>query len=51
MPRSSERVAGVASALAKAQPTLANPEKPLVATIRPMRPGEVERSSSMLLQA
>ena len=44
MPRSSETVAALATALAKAQATLVNPEKSLVATIRPMRPGEAERS-------
>src|SRR5882672_3380938 len=44
MPRSSETVAALATALAKAQAVLVNPEKSLVATIRPMRPGEVERS-------
>jgi ERF superfamily len=44
MPRSSETVAALASALAKAQAILVNPEKSLVATIRPGRPGEAERS-------
>src|SRR5438445_2544727 len=44
MPRSSETVAALASALAKAQAQLVNPEKSLVATIRPLRPGEAERS-------
>jgi ERF superfamily len=44
MPRSSESVAALASALAKAQVELANPEKSLTATIRPGRPGESERS-------
>src|SRR5215470_2849713 len=44
MPRSSETVAALASALAKAQAALVNPEKSLVATIRPSRPGEAERS-------
>jgi ERF superfamily len=44
MPRSSETVAALASALAKAQAALVNPEKSLVATIRPVRPGEAERS-------
>ena len=44
MPRSSETVAALATALAKAQAALVNPEKSLVATIRPMRPGEAERS-------
>jgi ERF superfamily protein len=44
MPRSSESVAALASALAKAQAELANPEKSLTATIRTSRPGEGERS-------
>ncbi|MET0514905.1 MAG: ERF family protein [Nitrospiraceae bacterium] len=44
MPRSSETVAALASALAKAQAELVNPEKSLTATIRSARPGEVERS-------
>src|SRR3954470_14339402 len=44
MPRSSETVAALACALAKAQAALVNPEKSLVATIRPARPGEAERS-------
>jgi hypothetical protein len=44
MPRSSETVAALASALAKAQAALVNTEKSLVATIRPTRPGEAERS-------
>jgi hypothetical protein len=44
MPRSSETVAALATALAKAQAGLVNPEKSLVATIRPVRPGEAERS-------
>src|SRR5882757_5951535 len=44
MPRSSETVAALATALAKAQAALVNPEKSLVATIRPMRPGDAERS-------
>ena len=42
MPRSSESVAALASALAKAQAQLVNPEKSLTATIR--RAGEGERS-------
>ena len=37
-------VAALASALAKAQAELVNPEKSLTATIRPGRPGEGERS-------
>jgi hypothetical protein len=43
MPRSSETVAALASALAKAQAELINPEKSLTATIRTSRPGECER--------
>jgi ERF superfamily len=44
MPRSSETVAALASALAKAQAELVNPEKSLTATIRIGRLGESERS-------
>src|SRR5262245_4763771 len=44
MPRSSETVAALASAFAKAQAELINPEKSLTATIRTGRPGERERS-------
>ena len=44
MPRSSESVAALAAALAKAQAELVNPEKSLTATIRSGRPGEGERS-------
>src|SRR5690348_1168558 len=44
MARSSETVAALASALAKAQAELINPEKSLTATIRTGRPGEGERS-------
>jgi hypothetical protein len=44
MPRTSESVAALASALAKAQAELVNPEKSLVATIRSGRAGEGERS-------
>jgi hypothetical protein len=44
MPRSSESVAALACALAKAQAELVNPEKSLTATIRAGRAGEVERS-------
>jgi ERF superfamily protein len=44
MPRSSESVAALASALAKAQAELINPEKSLTAIIRTGRPGERERS-------
>jgi hypothetical protein len=43
MPRSSESVAALASALAKAQAELVNPEKSLTATIHTGRPGEGER--------
>src|SRR5262245_6071141 len=44
MPRSSETVAALASALAKAQAELVNPEKSLAATFRTGRAGEGERS-------
>jgi hypothetical protein len=44
MHRSSESVAALASALAKAQAELVNPEKSLTATIQSARPGEGERS-------
>jgi hypothetical protein len=44
MPRSSESVAALASALAKAQAELINPEKSLTAVIRTGRPGDGERS-------
>jgi hypothetical protein len=44
MPRSSESVAALAGALAKAQAKLVNPEKSLTATIRLERRGEMERS-------
>jgi ERF superfamily len=44
MHRSSESVAALASALAKAQAELVNPEKSLTATLRTGRPGEGERS-------
>jgi ERF superfamily len=44
MHRSSESVAALASALAKAQAELVNPEKSLTATIRSGRPGEGERT-------
>src|SRR5262245_9450568 len=43
VPRSSETVAALASALAKAQAELINPEKSLTATIRTGRPGGGER--------
>src|SRR6516225_2599785 len=44
MPRSSESVAALAAALAKAQAELVNPEKSLTATIRNGRPGDAEQS-------
>src|SRR5262249_35925594 len=44
MQRSSESVAALASALAKAQAELINPEKSLTATIRTGRLGDSERS-------
>jgi ERF superfamily len=44
MHRSSESVAALASALAKAQAELINPEKSLTAIIRSGQPGEAERS-------
>jgi hypothetical protein len=44
MPRSSESVAALASALAKAQAELVNPEKSLTGTIRSGRAGDGERS-------
>jgi hypothetical protein len=44
MQRSSDSIASLAAALAKAQAELTNPEKSLVATIRPNGPGDVERS-------
>ena len=44
MQRSSEAIGAIAAALAKAQAELTNPEKSLVATIRPDGPGEAERS-------
>ena len=44
MQRSSESIACLAAALPKAQAELTNPEKSLVATIRPNGPGEAERS-------
>ena len=44
MPRSSESVAALASALAKAQAELVNPEKSLIATIKGVRTGEGDRT-------
>jgi hypothetical protein len=43
MPRSSNSIASLAAALAKAQAELVNPEKSLVATIRPDGPRSVAR--------
>jgi hypothetical protein len=42
--RSSESIACLAAALAKAQAELTNPQKSLVATIAPNEPGKAERS-------
>jgi hypothetical protein len=44
MQRSSDSIGAIAAALAKAQGELTNPEKSLVATIRPDGPGAAERS-------
>jgi hypothetical protein len=44
MHRSSESVAALAAALAKAQAQLVNPEKSLTATIRTGRPGDAEQT-------
>jgi hypothetical protein len=44
MPRSSDSIGAIASALAKAQTELANPEKSLTATIRSPFPREADRS-------
>src|SRR6476659_10010028 len=44
MQRSSDSIASLAAALAKAQAELTNPEKSLVATIRPNGPGDAGRS-------
>jgi hypothetical protein len=44
MPRSSESVASLAAALAKAQAELINPEKSMTAIVRGVRPGEGDRS-------
>jgi ERF superfamily protein len=44
MQRSSESIAALASALAKAQAQLVNPEKTLTAVVRPSRAGERERT-------
>jgi hypothetical protein len=48
IPRSSETVAALATALAKAQAALINPEKSLVATIRTARPGEAGGAASAM---
>jgi hypothetical protein len=45
MPRSSESIANLAAALAKAQAELINPEKSLVATTRENGSGRIERST------
>jgi len=44
MQQSSDSIAALASALAKAQSELVNPEKTLTAVLRPSRPGEGARS-------
>src|SRR5213078_3329468 len=44
MQRSSESIGTIAAALARAQLELTNPEKSLVATIRPPSPREAERT-------
>src|SRR5580658_8276411 len=44
MHRSSESIASLAAALAKAQAELVNPEKSLVATIRSDEPGRAEQT-------
>ena len=51
MHRSSESVAALAAALAKAQAELVNPEKSLTATIRTGRPGDAEQSFRYALLA
>jgi len=51
MPRSSESVAALASALAKAQAELVNPEKSLTAAIRTGRVGEEARSFRRMMKA
>ena len=48
MPRSSESVAALAAALAKAQAELTNPEKSLVATL-PAERGQPERTVPLCL--
>jgi hypothetical protein len=49
MQRSSESIARLATALAKAQAELSNPEKSLVATIRPNGPGIMRDSGGRTL--
>jgi hypothetical protein len=49
MQRSSESIACLAAALAKAQAELTNPEKSLVATIRPNGPGIMRDSGARTL--
>jgi hypothetical protein len=49
MPRSSETVASLMTALAKAQAALVNPDKSLVATIRPLR-GMIAISRRVLIE-
>src|SRR5687767_14235069 len=44
MHRSSDSIAAIAAALAKAQTELANPEKSMTATVRSSAPGEGHRS-------
>ncbi len=44
MQRSSESIAALAAALAKAQTLLVNPEKSLVANIRRQSPGDIDRA-------
>src|SRR4030081_1831736 len=44
MQRCSETIGAIATALAKAQSELTNPEKSLVATIRPLSPRDAERT-------
>ena len=47
MQRSSKSIGAIASALAKAQSELTNPEKSLVATIGPRSPGRATGPSAM----
>jgi hypothetical protein len=48
MHRSSESIAALAAALAKAQSELSNPEKSLIGTVGGDRPGEGARTGSTL---